>query len=353
VQPDTDRDQGIRSLVERAEREGCVELSELAELSRALGLDDDESAALHERLEARGIDVEDDCGRTREERSSYRNEELAEATTDALQLFFGEISRHPLLTREQEVELAKAIERGDLEAKEKLINSNLRLVVSNAKRYRNQGLSFLDLIQEGTLGLVRAAEKFDYRKGFKFSTYATYWIRQAIQRGLETKSRTIKLPSDLAQRERRVARAERELLAELGRSPSDEELIERAQVSAEDLDQIREAARTVTSLDRPVGEEEETAFGELLAGEGPAPEDEVAVSLREQAVRRALQELPDRERDVVKLRYGIDGDRAEPTPLRQASRELGLSVDEVRTLERKALERLGRMREVEGLREAA
>jgi RNA polymerase primary sigma factor len=353
VQPDTDRDHEIRSLVERAEREGCVELSELAELSQALGLDDEESAALHERLEARGIDVEDDCGRTREERSSYRNEELAEATTDALQLFFGEISRHPLLTREQEVELAKAIERGDLEAKEKLINSNLRLVVSNAKRYRNQGLSFLDLIQEGTLGLVRAAEKFDHRKGFKFSTYATYWIRQAIQRGLETKSRTIKLPSDLAQRERRVARAERELLAQLGRPPSDEELIERAQVSAEDLDRIREAARTVTSLDRPLGEEEGTAFGDLLPGEGPAPEDEVAVSLREQAVRRALQELPDRERDVVKLRYGIDGDRAEPTPLRQASRELGLSVDEVRTLERKALERLGRMREVEGLREAA
>ena len=350
---DPDRQQEVAALVERGEREGCVELSELAELTQALELDDDDAAALHEQLTERGIDVEDDCGQDAAEQPSYRNDELAETTTDALQLFFGEISRHPLLTKQQEVELAKRIERGDLEAKEKLINSNLRLVVSNAKRYRNQGLSFLDLIQEGTLGLVRAAEKFDHRKGFKFSTYATYWIRQAVQRALETKSRTIKLPSDLAQRERRVARAERELSAKLGRTPSDEELIGAAQVSAPDLERIRDAARTVTSLDKPVGAEEETALGELLPGGGVAPEEEVAVSLREQAVRRALDELPDAERAVVRLRFGIDGDRAEPKPLRQTGRELGLSVDEVRTLEHRALERLARMREVEGLREAA
>jgi RNA polymerase primary sigma factor len=351
--PDPERQHEVAAIVERGEREGCVELSELAELTQALEMDDDEAAALHEQLVERGIEVEDDCGQDAPEQPSYRNDELAETTTDALQLFFGEISRHPLLTKEQEVELAKRIERGDLEAKEKLINSNLRLVVSNAKRYRNQGLSFLDLIQEGTLGLVRAAEKFDYRKGFKFSTYATYWIRQAIQRALETKSRTIKLPSELAQRERRIARAERELSAKLGRAPSDEEVIEAAQVSPADLERIRDAARAVTSLDKPVGAEEETALGELLPAEGVAPEDEVAVSLREQAVRRALDELPDAERAVVRLRYGIDGDRAEPTPLRQTGRELGLSVDEVRTLEHRALERLARMREVEGLREAA
>jgi RNA polymerase primary sigma factor len=353
VTPVADRDQETRALVERGEREGCIELSELAELADTLEMDDDEATALQEQLAERGIDVEDDCGQDREEQSSYRNEELAEATTDALQLFFGEISRHPLLTKQQEVELAKRVERGDLEAKEKLINSNLRLVVSNAKRYRNQGLSFLDLIQEGTLGLVRAAEKFDYRKGFKFSTYATYWIRQAIQRALETKSRTIKLPSELAQRERRVARVERELSSKLGRAPTDDELIEAADVRAADLERIRDAARTVTSLDLPVGAEEDTALGELLPAEGVAPEDEVAVSLREQAVRRALEELPEAERAVVRLRYGIDGDRAEPTPLRQTGRELGLSVDEVRALEHRALERLARMREVEGLREAA
>jgi RNA polymerase primary sigma factor len=346
-----ERQDQLQALIERGERERCVELSELADVTQRLELSDDEADQLHADLEERGIDVLDDCGRSTEEQTLYRNGELAEATTDALQLFFGEISRYPLLTKDQEVELAKAIERGDLAAKEKLINSNLRLVVSNAKRYRNQGLSFLDLIQEGTLGLVRAAEKFDYRKGFKFSTYATYWIRQAIQRALETKSRTIKLPSELAQRERRVARAERELAAELGRAPTDEELIARAKVSESDLERIRDSARTVTSLEKPVGVEEETALGELLPGEGPLPEEEVEVSLREEILRRALTELPEPERSVVKLRYGINGD--EPTPLRQTGSELGMSMDEVRRHERRALDRLGRMRELGGLREAA
>jgi RNA polymerase primary sigma factor len=349
--PDDERQQAIQALIDRGEREGCVELSELSELTDRLELSDDEGDALHDHLEERGIDVLDDCGRTTEEQTAYRNGELAGTTTDALQLFFGEISRYPLLTKPEEVELAKAVERGDLAAKERLINSNLRLVVSNAKRYRNQGLSFLDLIQEGTLGLVRAAEKFDYRKGFKFSTYATYWIRQAIQRALETKSRTIKLPSELAQRERRVARAERELLAQLGRPPTDEELIAKANVTEPDLERIKGAARTVTSLEKPVGSEEETALGELLPGEGPLPEEEVDVSLREQTLRSALTELPEPERNVVKLRYGINGD--EPTPLRQTGQELGISTDEVRRLERRALDRLARMRELEGLREAA
>jgi RNA polymerase primary sigma factor len=349
--PEDERQKEIRALVERGERVGCVELSELSELTQRHDLTDDEAEALHAGLEDRGIDVLDDCGRSTEEQTAYRNGELAETTTDALQLFFGEISKYPLLTKQEEVELAKAIERGDLAAKERLINSNLRLVVSNAKRYRGQGLSFLDLIQEGTLGLVRAAEKFDYRKEFKFSTYATYWIRQAIQRALETKSRTIKLPSELAQRERRVARFERELAAELGRPPTDEELMAKANVSERDLTRIREAARTVTSLEKPVGAEDDTSLGELLPGDEPLPEEEVDVSLREQTLRRALTELPEPERKVVKLRYGINGD--EPTPLQQTGAELGLSTDQVRRLERRALDRLALMRELEGLREAA
>jgi RNA polymerase primary sigma factor len=343
----------IEGLVSRAEREGCIDLSELSDLTQELGLGDDQTAALHEMLGERGIRVDDDCGTASREQPSYRNEELAESTTDALQLFLREVSRHPLLTREQEVELAKRVERGDLAAKDQLVNSNLRLVVSNAKRYRNQGMSFLDLIQEGTLGLIRAAEKFDHRKGFKFSTYATYWIRQALARALETKSRTIRLPGDLAQRERRVARVEREFAARTGRSPTEEELIAEAGVTAEDVARMRDAARTVTSLDKPVGEEEGTAFGELLASDQAPPEEEVEVSLREQAVQRALQALPEPERDVVKLRYGINGDRAEPSTLRAAGDKLGLSVDEVRGLERKALSSLARMREVEGLGEAA
>jgi RNA polymerase primary sigma factor len=341
----------VQELLERGRRESCLDLSEVSEVTG--DLDEEDAAALHETLEQRGINLTDNCGSDKAEQTSYKPDALAETTTDALQLFFREASRHPLLSREEEVELAKAVERGDLAAKERLVNSNLRLVIANAKRYRNQGLSFLDLIQEGNLGLIRAAEKFDHRKGFKFSTYATYWIREALGRALETKSRTIRLPGPLAQKERRVARVEREFVSKHGRAPTDDELMREANVSAADLERIREAARTVTSLDRPVGEEEETAFGDLLASDEEPPEETVDVSLREQAVHRALDSLPEQEANVVRLRFGINGDTAEPKPLRETSGEMGLTMDQVRTLERKALERLARMREVEGLREAA
>src|SRR4051812_34934993 len=271
----------LREIIAKGRREGCVELSDLAEAARELELPEDAAHALQEELEARDIDVRDDCGRDGIEATRFRPEELAGTTTDALQLFLNEARRYPLLIKEEEVELAKAVERGDLRAKERLINSNLRLVVSNAKRYRGQGLSLLDLIQEGILGLMRAAEKFDWRRGYKFSTYATFWIRQAMQRGLEQKARTIRVPTELAQRERRVARVERELAAELGREPTDEEVAERAKIDIEELDRIRSASRVVTSLDRPVGVEEETSLGSLLPSEQPAPEEEVSVTFEE------------------------------------------------------------------------
>src|ERR671910_3038161 len=245
----------VAALIESGRPADCVELSEVDSLVQEMNLSDEEAELVHERIEAAGLPIEDDCGRQAAEPAGYRNGELAETTTDALQLFFNEMRRYPLLSREEEIELAKGVERGDLQAKERLINSNLRLVVSNARRYMRQDLNLLDLIQEGILGLIRAAEKFDYRRGFKFSTYATFWIRQAIQRALESKERTIKLPSELAQRERRVARVERELMAELGRPPTDEELIARADVSERDLGRIKDAARTVTSLEKPVGAE--------------------------------------------------------------------------------------------------
>ncbi len=328
-----------------------MELSELSELIEALELSDEDVEALNERLRERGIEVRDDCGREAAESSSYRNGELAEATTDALQLFFREARRHSLLTKEEEVELAQRIERGDLEAKERLVNANLRLVVANARRYQNQGLGLLDLIQEGTLGLIRAAEKFDWRRGFKFSTYATFWIRQALQRALDRKSRTIRLPVDLAQRERKLARVERELAAELGREPSDEEIAARADLSTEEIERVRDAARTVTSLDRPVGAEEDTALGELLPSETEPPEEEVAIALREQALRRAVSELPQPEQSVVRLRYGINGDQ--PTPIAEVGRRLEMSERELRRIEERALARLAERREIEALREAA
>jgi RNA polymerase primary sigma factor len=340
----------ISALIERGAAQHCVELSELSELIETLDLGDDEVEALNRRMEERGIEVRDDCG-AQAEASRYSNGELAEATTDALQLFFREVRRHRLLTKEEEVELAQRIERGDLEAKERLVNANLRLVVANARRYQNQGLSLLDLIQEGTLGLIRAAEKFDWRRGYKFSTYATFWIRQALQRALDRKSRTIRLPVDLAQRERKIARVQRELAAELGRAPSDEEIGARAELSPEEIARIRDAARAVTSIDKPVGQEEETALGELLPSDEQQPEEEVEITLRQQALRRAVEELPQPEQSVVRLRYGINGDR--PTSIAEAVRQLKMSEKELRRVEQRALAHLAERREIDALREAA
>ncbi|HEX8075071.1 MAG TPA: sigma-70 family RNA polymerase sigma factor [Thermoleophilaceae bacterium] len=343
-------EQRLEQLLVRGEETGCLNLSEFSELVQELDLDDDQAHELTDRLEAAGVTLTDDCGRSGVEPTRYANEELATVTTDALQLFLNEVRRHPLLTKRQEVELAKAIERGDLEAKERMINSNLRLVVSLAKKYQGNEMPLLDLIQEGILGLIRASEKFDWRKGYKFSTYATFWIRESIQRGLANKGRTIRLPVHIGQRERKVARAERELSAELGREPTDDEVAARAEVSLDDIQELREAARTVTSLDKPVGEEE-TALGDLLPGDRPPPEEEVELTLREDAIRSAISRLPDQERQVVKLRYGINGD--DPTPLRETGRRLGLSAEGVRKIESKALERLARARELEALGEAA
>jgi RNA polymerase primary sigma factor len=339
----------IDALVERGEEQGCINLSELSELTH--DLTEDEAQALADRLEARGIEVSDDCGRQGEPGPNYAIEDLSLMTGDTLQLFLRDIRRHPLLTAKQEVELAKRIERGDLEAKERMVNSNLRLVVSLAKKYQGHELSLLDLIQEGILGLIRAAEKFDWRKGYKFSTYATFWIRQAIQRGLANQGRTIRLPVHIGQRERKIAKAERELAVQLGRDPTDEELAKAADISLRELNETREFSRTVTSLERPVGEEGDTELGQLLPSDAPEPVEEVEIGFRQEAVHRALENLSEQEQKVIRLRYGINGD--EPTPLREAGRRLGLSPERVRRIEHKALERLATTREVAGLEEAA
>jgi RNA polymerase primary sigma factor len=349
--PAPETDARVDALIGRGEEEGCVNLSELSELVQELDLDDDAAQALQDQLESRGIDVTDDCGRDGIEETRVSNDAVAAQTTDALQLFLNEIRRYPLLSAAEEVELAKRVERGDQEAKERMINSNLRLVVSIAKKYQGQDLSLLDLIQEGIFGLIRAVEKFDWRRGFKFSTYATFWIRQAIQRGVANKSRTIRIPVHIGQRERKIARTERELAAKLGHEPTDEEVAKAAELQPAEVAEVREFGRAITSLDRPVGEEGEASLGDLMASDQPGPEEEVAVSLNEQTLRRAVAELPEREREVVKLRYGVNGD--DPTPLREAGRRLGLSPERVRQIEKEALEHLAMRREVEALREAA
>ena len=312
VELDPGVEERVGALIEAGRPADCVELSEVDSLVQELNLSEEEADLVHERIESAGLSIEDDCGRDAEEPASYRNGELAEQTTDALQLFFNEMRRYPLLTKEEEIELAQAIERGDLEAKERLINSNLRLVVSNARRYMRQDLNLLDLIQEGILGLIRATEKFDWRKGYKFSTYATFWIRQAIQRALESKERTIRVPNQVAQRERKVIRVERELATKLGRDPTTEEVAKEAELEPAQVEEIRDLTRVVTSLDRPIGEEDGSSMGEFVPDERSGPSEEVAVSFRDRALRRAVQDLPEEERKVIAAAIRHQRRRADP-----------------------------------------
>jgi RNA polymerase primary sigma factor len=344
-------DPQTQALLDRGAESECIEYSEVSELVERLGLADDEVEGLYEEIERHGIQLRDDCGREAVKSSTYVNGDLADATTDALQLFMNEIGRYPLLTKEQEVELAKRVERGDKAAKDLMVNSNLRLVVSIAKRYQGHGLSLLDLIQEGIIGLIRAVEKFDHRRGFKFSTYATWWIRQAVQRGVANKSREIRIPVHIVEREQKIARAERELAVKLGRHPTDAEVARATKIPLPKVLEVREAARAVTSLDRPVGEGEGSSFQELVADEAEAPEQEVTLSLEEETLRRAVAELPERERDVVKLRYGLNGDR-DPESLEEIGRRLGITRERVRQIEADALERLAVQREIGALRAA-
>jgi len=333
--------------------EGCVNVSALHRLAELHGLDDEAISQLQERLETEQVEVRDDCSVEFAPPTAVTHTEMATYTTDALQQFLNEAGRHPLLTPQEEIELSQAVERGDLAAKERMITSNLRLVVSVARKYQNIGeLSLLDLIQEGMLGLIRAVEKFDWRKGFRFSTYATLWIRQAIGRALDERGRTIRLPINVAQRERRIANAERELAARLGRPPTLDEIAAEAKVSPAQVEELRDVARKVTSLDRPLGEEGDAQLGDLMAGESPAPEEEVHVSLARQAVRDVVSTLPERERTIIQMRFGLNGDR-DPVSVREAARRLEIRPDEVQRIERRALEELSLRREIAALREAA
>jgi RNA polymerase primary sigma factor len=344
-------DAQAEALIARGEEEGCIELSELDELAQRLDLDDDDLQVIYEEIERRGVELKDDCGREEARGATYVNGDLAHATTDALQLFLNEAGRYPLLTAKEEVELAKRIERGDQEAKERMINSNLRLVVSIAKRYQGHGLSLLDLIQEGIIGLIRAVEKFDWRRGYKFSTYATWWIRQAVQRGVANKAREIRIPVHIVEREQKIARAERELTVKLGRPPDEGEIAKAAKLPLKQVREVRQAPRAVTSLDKPFGDDDGGSLGELVAGEAPSPEEEVTISLGEDVLRRAVSQLPEPERDVLKMRYGLNGD-VEPASLDEIGRRLGLTRERVRQIESDALERLSVQREIEALRAA-
>jgi RNA polymerase primary sigma factor len=339
----------LNLFLDAAEERGVVGESELETLAFEHSLDDEELAVVREELAAREIEITSaaaaDGESTREPEVGTAARPTAAMTTDSLTLFMNEIGRYELLTAAQEVELAKLVERGDKDAKERMINSNLRLVVSIAKRYQGHGLPLGDLIQEGIIGLNRAVEKFDWRRGFKFSTYATWWIRQACQRAISNQGRTIRVPAHVHERRVKLARIGRQIEAELGREPTNEEL---AEATGFELQHVEEALSTVeasVSLNQAVGDDGDGELGDLFADPAAVdPVDEADDALRRQAVRTAVGTLPELERRVLELRFGFHG---EQQPLEAIERELGISRERVRRLERQAFEHLSE--ELEGL----
>jgi RNA polymerase primary sigma factor len=340
-----------------------VSNADVARFAQEVELDDTQVAQLVGLVEERGIDVHDVEERELEPVQSAPQVSLSQAlararaqarpqTTDSLQMYLKEIGRVPLLTAQQEVELAKAYEDGSDVAKQRMIEANLRLVVSIAKHYRGQGLGFLDLIQEGTIGLVRAVEKFDWRRGFKFSTYATWWIRQAVARALADKGRTIRMPVHVVEKVNRIGRTERRLVSELGREPSLQEIASELEMPLDEVEQIRQSMQAPMSLDRPVGDDEDSEFGQFVADDStPAPEDHASDDARAETLRRVLMSLSQRERRVLELRYGLGGEH--PRTLDEVGREFGVTRERIRQIENQALRKLEALGEAQALRDFA
>jgi len=352
----------IKGLIAHGMQIGVLTHAEIAQATAELGLEDidvEELNRIFERCEIELVEEIDPAAaespiieraaEKRTRRKAALNLE-PEGTTDGLQLFLKGIGKVRLLTAQEEVELSKRIERGSFEAKQRMVESNLRLVVSIAKRYRNQGLPFLDLIQEGTLGLVRATEKYDYRRGFKFSTYATWWIRQAIARALADKARTIRIPVHIVEKLNRIGRAERKLMTGLGREPTAEEIAEVTGIEPDEVESIRRSAQTPISLEKPVGDEENTEFGRLIADEqAESPYERAVEALTNEALREALENLSYRERRVIELRYGL-GDQ-HPRTLDEIGRTFNVTRERIRQIEHQSLKKLQSLRETQRLRD--
>ena len=342
----------VRQLVERAQSQGSLDGDELSALIAELDLTEQDEAQLRAELEEQGIEV---VAVREVDRPEPEDEPVAAWTTpsiDSLDQYLAEIGRNPLLTKQEERYLAQRIEEGDEVAKRKMVEANLRLVVSIAKKYRGHGVGFLDLIQEGTLGLVRAVEKFDWRRDLKFSTYATWWITQAVQRAVANQSRTIRVPVHVHDRMRKVERARRALEMRLARDASDEEVAKEAKLSVDEVRDAEQFRRQTVSLQRPASEDGDTELGDLIADNTNEDVTEtVAESLRSQALGRALDRLTPRTRRIIELRYGLAG--GDPMMLDAVGREVGLTRERVRQLEAEALRQLAGMPDVEGLRDAA
>ena len=359
----------VRSLVTKGQQLGVLTFGDVASAVSEVDLDESDVEDLYGHLEKSGIELVEDVdpalkpsaaeaepaeaskgrGRKRQKQALDLKPDM---TTDSLQLFLKDIGKVRLLTAEEEVELAKRIERGDLDAKQKMVESNLRLVVSIAKNYRNQGLPFLDLIQEGTLGLVRAAEKFDYRKGFKFSTYATWWIRQAIARALADKARTIRIPVHVVEKLNKIGRAERKLSPSWAASRPRRRSPRSPAIEPEEVDSIKRSAQAPVSLEKPVGDEEESEFGQFIADErAESPFERAAEIFTKEALREALENLSYRERRVLELRYGLGGEH--PRTLDEVGRTFNVTRERIRQIENQSLKKLQSLAEAQKLRELA
>jgi RNA polymerase primary sigma factor len=343
-----------RHLLEAAHAAGgSLSTDEIALALDELDLDAAQIDDFYHALEEMQIDVVGAPATEAEEVEEEKAEAVArEISTDSLQLFLKDIGRVDLLTAAQEVELAKRIERGDHAAKQEMIEANLRLVVSIAKRYRNQGLPFLDLIQEGTIGLVRAAEKFDYRKGFKFSTYATWWIRQAVARALADKARTIRMPVHVVEKLNKIVRSERKLRAELCREPTAVEIALDLDLPLDEVEQIMRSSQTPVSLEKPVGDEEESEFGHFLTDENiPLPDEVAEAAMRRETLQKILGTLSHRERRVLELRYGLDGEH--PRTLDEVGRTFNVTRERIRQIENQSLKKLRALADSLSLRDVA
>jgi len=330
----------LHELFEQAEQTGSLPYADLIEILEPLHLDPLETDAVFRELEQRGLDVLEPEAEQREAPPPPPPPITPqETTTDALQLFLRDAGRHPLLTAAQEVELAKRIERGDMEAKTRMIQSNLRLVVSIAKNYRNQGLPFLDLIQEGTLGLIRAVEKFDWRRGYKFSTYATWWIRQAITRAMADQARTIRIPVHMVEVINKLARVQRQMLQDLGREPTPEELARELDMTPEKVVEVQKYGREPISLHTPLGEDGDSEFGDLIEdSEAVVPADAVSFTLLQEQLHDVLDTLSEREAGVVSMRFGLtDG---QPKTLDEIGKVYGVTRERIRQIESKTMSKL-------------
>src|SRR6187399_3312525 len=285
-----------------------------------------------------------------EEKAGPKLDLTVEPSLDSLRLYLREIGKVPLLTADQEVSLAKRIERGDDRAKQHMIEANLRLVVSIAKGYLGRGLTFLDLIQEGSLGLIRAVEKFDHRKGFKFSTYATWWIRQAVTRAIADKARTIRIPVHMVEKLNKVVHIERQLVQRLGREPLPEEIAEELDIATHEVREILRMSQLPVSLEKPIGEDEDSSLGDLVPDEAAeSPFDTASLSLRREDVELALSALPERERRVIELRYGLDG--SQPCTLEEVGQAFGVTRERIRQIENNTLKKLESLPEAQGLKD--